>query len=67
MFGYSFLQLLIIVIAVAAAVAITVVVLRAMGVAIPPEFAKIFWILLFAFVGIVALIFLFRLVGQMGG
>ena len=67
MFGYSFLQILIIVIAVAAAIAITVAVVRAMGMSIPPVFVRVFWILVLAAVGIMALIFLFRLVGSMGG
>jgi hypothetical protein len=64
--GYSVLQLLLIVIVIAAAVAITVVVLRQMGMAIPPFIITILWILVAAFVGVVALVFLFRMIGNVG-
>lgn len=63
--GYSLLQILVLVIVVAAAIAIVYVVLGRMGVAIPPEFVRIFWILVLAFVGIAALYFLFSMVGSM--
>ena len=64
--GYSLLQILIFVIIIAAAVAITLAILSAMGVAVPPVAVRIFWILVFAFLGIAALVFLFSLVGRMG-
>jgi len=64
--GYSLLQILIFVIIIAAAVAITLAILSAMGVAVPPVAVRIFWILVLAFLGIAALVFLFSLVGRMG-
>jgi hypothetical protein len=63
--GYSLLQILVIVIIVAAAIGITVVVVKWMGLNIPPPVVKVFWILVAAFVGVAALVFLFHLVGQM--
>jgi choline-glycine betaine transporter len=64
--GYSLLQILIFVIIIAAAVAITLAILSAMGVAVPPVAVRVFWILVLAFLGIAALVFLFSLVGRMG-
>jgi choline-glycine betaine transporter len=60
------LQILIFVIIIAAAVAITLAILSAMGVDVPPVAVRIFWILVLAFLGIAALVFLFSLVGRMG-
>ncbi len=62
--GYSFLQILILVIVIAAAIAILMLVLRKFGITIDPIFFQIFWILVFAFLGVAALIFLFSLVGS---
>jgi hypothetical protein len=64
--GYSLLQILMIVIAVAAAIAITVAAVRWMGLTIPPQAVMIFWIIVAAFVGIIALKFLFQIVGSSG-
>ena len=61
--GYSLLQFLVLIIVVAAACAIVFVVLRAMGVAIPPWIVQIGWILLACALGIVALKFLAGLAG----
>jgi len=37
-----------------------------MGVAVPPVATRVFWILVLAFLGIAALVFLFSLVGRVG-
>jgi hypothetical protein len=58
-FGLGFGELLIWVIAVAAAVAIVYVALNHFGIRIPDWAAKIFWIIVVAFVAIFALRLLF--------
>ena len=60
------IQILIFVIIIAAAVAITLAILQAMGVAVPPVATRVFWIVVLAFLGIAALVFLFSLVGRVG-
>jgi hypothetical protein len=64
--GYSLMQIAVFVIVIAAACAIVFVILRQMGVEIPGFIVQILWILLAAFVGILALYFLVSLVGRMG-
>jgi hypothetical protein len=64
--GYSMVQLGVIVIVVAAVIGIVYVILRQMGVMIPPFIVQIMWILLAAFVGILALYFLVSMVGRIG-
>jgi hypothetical protein len=56
--GYSILQICMIVIFVIAAIAITIVIVRAMGIEIPGWVYTVVWILVAAFVGILALKFL---------
>lgn len=63
--SYSLLQILVFVIIIAAGCAITVLILRTMGIAIPDTVTKILWILAAAFLGIFALVFLFRTAGAM--
>ncbi len=63
--GYSLINILVFIIVIAAAIAITYVILGQMGVAIPEWVVRIFWILVLAFVGIAALVFLFRMAGTM--
>jgi hypothetical protein len=63
--GYSLLQILLIVVVCAAAIAVVVVGLRWMGVTIPEPMVKIFWICVIAAVVVGALVFLFRLIGNM--
>ncbi len=62
--GYSLLQILVMLIVIAAAFAIVYIILGQMGVAIPEWVVRIFWVLVLAFVGVAALIFLFRMVGS---
>ena len=61
--GYSLYQLLILIIVIGAAVAITFVILRQMGVVVPPFIITIAWILLAVFIGVIALRFLFSMSG----
>jgi choline-glycine betaine transporter len=63
--GYSIVQILVFVIVIAAAVAITMAILNAMGVAVPPVAVRIFWIVVLAFLGVAALMFLFSMIGSM--
>ena len=63
--SYSLVQILVFIIIIAAAIAITYVILGQMGVAIPDWVIRIFWILVLAFVGIAALVFLFRMAGSL--
>lgn len=60
---YSIGQWVIIAIVIAAVIGIGVVVIRQMGVTLPAWLIQIFWILLAAFVGIVAIRFLLRAAG----
>lgn len=53
--GYSLVHLLIIAIIVIACIAVFVVVTRAMGWSPPPWVAQVFWIVLAAVVGILAI------------
>jgi hypothetical protein len=63
--GYSILQLCVFIIVIAAAIAIVFIIMRQMGVAIPPFIVQIMWVLLAVFVGVFALYFLFNMVGRM--
>jgi hypothetical protein len=53
--GWTLGHLLIAVIAIVACVPIAAVVIRAMGVAIPPWLVTVFWIVLAAVIGIMAI------------
>jgi hypothetical protein len=64
--GYSLVQFAVLIIVIAAIVGIVWVILNQMGVAIPGFIVQIAWIILAAFVGILALYFLVSLVGRMG-
>jgi len=59
--GYTLVHWIVIVIIVAAVIGVMYVILGQMGVAIPPWLVKIFWILVAAVVGIVAIKFLLSL------
>lgn len=59
--GYGLIQWLIVAIVVAAIIGVVFVVIRQTGIVIPPFIISIFWILLAAVVGIVAIRFLWSL------
>ncbi len=59
--GYTLVHLIVMVIIIAAVVGVMYVILNKMGVAIPDWIVKIFWILVAAVVGIVAIKFLLSL------
>lgn len=59
--GWSLFEIFRAIIVIAAAIGIVYVILRVVGVTIPPWVVQIFWILLAAFVGILALGLLFSL------
>ncbi len=63
--GYTFQQILFIAIVMAAAIAICVIIIRKLGYEIPGWIAQIALILAVAFVGILALRFLFSMAGGM--
>ncbi len=62
--GYSILQVLLFAIILGAAIAITIAILNAMGVAIPPVVKQVCLYLFLAFLGCIALVFLFNMVGS---
>lgn len=59
--GWSLAHYAILVIIIAAVVAILMVILRQMGVGVPPFVVNILWIILAAFVGVLAIKFLLSL------
>lgn len=59
--GYSLVHFIVMFIIIAAVIGVLFVVLRWMGVEIPPPIITIFWILVAACVGIVAIKFLLSL------
>lgn len=59
--GYSIVHWVIMIIVIAAVVAIMHIVLGKMGVAIPDWVVQIFWIIVLAVVGILAIKFIFSL------
>jgi hypothetical protein len=64
--GYSMIQLGAIILVIAGVCAVVMVVLRQLGVTIPPFIVTILWIVLAVMIGILALYFLGSMISRLG-